>query len=150
MNTEKRLKKGKLIAVIAIIVIILVIIIINIIIKNIKSKNPGESENPEEEEVSQVIELPDTTYSDMQVTNVNMEFLEENNETMVTFIINNGTENVVQQESLNAILLDSSDQVLGEMPTYIEQLGPGEQYSISVVLKGDLTATSQIRLEKQQ
>ena len=67
---------------------------------------------------------------------------------MVTMIINNSTENTVEKESLTAVLLDKDGNTLGETITYIDHLAPGEQYSISVVLKGDLTATTQIRLQK--
>ena len=84
----------------------------------------------------------------MKVTDVEMEYLKNNNETMVSMIINNTTENTVDKESLTAMLLDKDGNTLGQTRTYIEHLAPGEQYSISVILKGDLTATTQILLQK--
>ena len=84
----------------------------------------------------------------MEVTNINMEYLEDNDETMVSFTINNTTENPVEQDRFTAILIDANGQELGQMPATIEQLAPGEQYSVSVILKGDLTATKQIQLQK--
>lgn len=149
MREKRKVRKGKVILVgIAIVIIIAVIaaIIINVINKNNKSesKKPGETTKKE----TVVYDLPDITYSDMKVTNIEMEYLSENNETMVSMVINNTTENAVSQESLTAYLIDKDENTIGQTKTYIESLNPGEQYSISVILKGDLTSTTQIKLQK--
>lgn len=148
MSEKRKLKKGK-IAVLAIIALIVIIVGIVLIMKN-NSGDGSISKKPEEDtqEKTVVYDLPDITYSDMQVTNIEMEYLKENNETMVSMVINNTTEVPVAQETLTAYLIDKSENVLGETKTYIESLNPGQQYSISVVLKGDLTATTQIKLQK--
>ena len=140
----KKMRKGKkmlLILLIAIVVVIAAIVIINIVNRH---KGP---EVPEE--TRQVIPLPETTYSDMQVKNIQMEFLKDNNETMVSMEIHNTTSVKVENESLDAILIGPDDQTLGQLQTYIKGLDVGEQYNISVVLKGDLTATKQIKLVKK-
>ena len=84
----------------------------------------------------------------MQVKNIEMEYLVANNETMVSMTIDNTTQNAVSQETLTAYLIDSKGNTIGQTKTYIESLNPGQQYSISVVLKGDLAATTQIKLQK--
>ena len=150
MSERRKIKKGKIAGVlIGIVVLVAIIIGIVLIIKN----NSGDTEiakRPDEDkqEETVVYDLPDITYSDMQVTNIEMEYLKENNETMVSMVINNTTEIPVAQETLTAYLIDNAENILGETRTYIESLNPGEQYSISVVLKGDLTATKQIKLQK--
>ena len=147
MSERKReIKKGKLILVAIILVIIFGIIIFNVINKEGTGNKRNENKNNEDV----VFNLPDVTYSDMKVTNVEMEYLADNNETMVSFIINNTTENLVQNETLTAYLINSNEETVGQTKTYIASLAPGEQYSISVILKGDLTATSQIKLQKEQ
>lgn len=140
---KRKLRKGKVI--VTIIAAIAVIALIVGIVLFVKSKIGGAGS---QEEVNDVYELPDVTYSEMQVTDVEMEYLKNNNETMVSMIINNTTENTVSQESLTAILLNEKGETVGQTRTYIESLAPGEQYSISVVLKGDLTSTTQIKLQK--
>ncbi len=149
MSEKRKIKKGKLAAVAIAIVAIIAIIVIVIVVKNNNGgtgliKKPGQDTQDE----TVVYDLPETTYSDMQVTNVEMEYLADNNETMVSMVINNTTETPVQQETLTAYLIDKSDNTIGQTSTWIESLNPGEQYSISVVLKGDLTATTQIKLQK--
>lgn len=144
-NEKRKLRKGKVIlTVVAIVVLIAVVVAIVLFVRNKGENNPtgGENQNID------VFELPDVTYSDMNVTDIEMEYLKDNNETMVSMIINNSTENHVQKENLTAILLDKDGNTLGETRTYIESLAPGEQYSISVILRGDLTATTQILLQK--
>lgn len=147
MREEKRqIKKGKVI----LIGIILLIIIATIIIVVVNKKGDTQKGNkPVESKPEEVVyDLPDITYSDMQVTNVEMEYLKDNNETMVSFIINNTTENLVENESLTTYLIDGNEEIVGQTKTYISSLAPGEQYSISVILKGDLTSTTQIKLQK--
>lgn len=141
----KKIRKGKkmLIAIaIAIVVIISAIIIVNVV-----KKNKEISEIPEEKQ--QVIQLPDTTYSNMEVKNIQMEYLKDNDETMVSMEIHNTTTNKVEKENLDAILIGPDENQLGQIQTYIQKLDAGEQYNISVVLKGDLTATTQIKLMKK-
>lgn len=140
----KKIRKGKkmlLILLIAIVAIIATILIVNIVKK--------QNEPVEPEYKDEVIPLPETTYSNMQVKNIQMEYLRNNNETMVTMEIYNTTTNTVENENLDAILIGPNEDVLGKMQTYIKKLSPGEQYDISVVLKGDLTATTQIKLVKK-
>ena len=140
----KKMRKGKkmlLLLIIAIIVVIATIVIINIVNRHKEPEVP--------EEVNQVIPLPETTYSDMQVKNIQMEFLKDNNETMVSMEIHNTTSVKVENESLDAILIGPDDNTLGQLQTYIKSLDVGEQYNISVILKGDLTATKQIKLVKK-
>ena len=71
----KKIRKGKkklIITVIAIaVVMIAVILIVNIIKKNQEKQMPTETEK------QQVIPLPETTYSDMKVTDIQMEYLKE-------------------------------------------------------------------------
>lgn len=142
----KKIRKGKKMLIIIAMAIVVIIAAI-FIIKAIVNKDPGHGETPED--VPQIIQLPETTYSNMQVKNVEMEYLKNNNETMVSMEIHNTTENKVEKENLDAILIGPDENVLGQIQTYIQELNPGEQYDISVILKGDLTATTQIKLMKK-
>ena len=94
-----------------------------------------------------MVALPDTTYKSMEVTDVSMEYLDGQDETMVSMSILNSTQNPVENESLNAILVGADGEVLGQMQTWIQSLAVGEQYDISVVLKGNLTGTQSIQLQ---
>ena len=144
----KKVRKGKkmlitmIIAVIAIIAAI--IIIVNIVKK--KPETPGQGT----EEQQQIFELPETkTESGMDVQKISMEYLKNNNQTMVTMRITNTTGKKVQEENFKAILIDGSDNVLGSMPTGTSvDLNVGEQCEVTVIYSGDLTATQRIKLEK--
>lgn len=143
----RKLRKGKkmltLIAIAVVVVIILVIAIVMIVRK-------GGGETTVEEQQQTAIPLPDTTYSNMEVTDIYMEYLDSQDQTMVSMSILNTTENAVENESLNAILLGADGEVLGQMQTWIQSLGVGEQYDISVILNGNLTATQSIQLQPVQ
>ena len=77
-----------------------------------------------------------------------MEYLKDEDKTMVSMSILNTTDTKVEDESLNAILIGSDENVLGQMQTWIQSLDVGEQYDISVILNGNLTGTKVVKLEK--
>ncbi len=138
----KKMRKGKKMLLILFAVIIIALTVVLIV--NIVNKTPGTPEVPDD--TQQVIPLPQTTYSDMEVRNISMEYLKSNNETMVNMEIHNTTQNKVEDESLTAVLLDANGNILGQRATWIQLLDVGEQYDISVILEGDLTSTTQIKL----
>ena len=142
----KKIRKGKktLLILLAIIAVIIITVIITVVVKNVQ-KQPNE---PEEQVI---IQLPETTYSDMQVKNIVMELLKGNaqdggEETVVTFEIHNTTNKKVESQFFEAVLIGSDENVIARMPhNYIQSLDVGQVHRINVVYKGDLTATKQIK-----
>ena len=137
---KKRSKKINKKMVLSVFLLILIIIIVTIIIVN-KNKNNNMVE-------SDVTELENTVYENMEVKNINMEYSDENNQTAISMTINNSTDNNIENETVNVILLNEEGNQISEMQTYIMSLGTGEEYDISVILKGDLRETKKIELIK--
>lgn len=131
---------------IKLLIILLVIVVAVIIVVSIVNKNKQE-EPPVYEQ--QIIPLPNTTYSDMEVKNISMEYLKDNNETMITLEIHNTTSNKVENERFDVLWIGPNDNILGQLPTDISVLEVGEACEISVILPGDLTATKQIKLREK-
>ena len=73
-----------------------------VVIVNIVNKQPETPQEPEE--VQQVIQLPETTYNNMEVKNVQMEYLKDNDETIVKMELHNTTENVLENEKIDGHL----------------------------------------------
>ena len=144
----RKVRKGKKTLGIILISIVVLIIVIVAIVMIVRKVNEG-SEPTDQEQQQTAIPLPDTTYSDMQVSNIYMEYLDEQDQTMVSMSILNTTQTAVENESLDAILVGADGEVLGQMQTWIQSLGVGEQYDISVILNGNLTATQSIQLQKE-
>lgn len=148
MREEKRqIKKGKIAAVVVALLVIIIAVVLLVKFIN-KDTDEGKTKGQQQKQEAVVYELPDVTYSEMQVTDIEMEYLEDNNETMISMIINNTTANQVENESLTAYLIDANGETVGSTKTFIASLAPGAQYSITVILKGNLTTTTQIRLQK--
>ena len=141
----KKVRKGKKMLMFATIIVIAIIIAIVLIVTKVVNKKSDDTQTGNEESV---ISLPDTTYSDMQVNNIYMEYLADQDKTMVSMSILNTTTQKVEDESLTAILIGDNENVLGQMETWIQSLSAGEQYDISVILNGNLTGTKLITLEK--
>lgn len=146
----KKVRKGKKMLILIAIAIIVIIAVVLIIAK-VVNKNKDIPETPVEEK-QQVIPLPETTTnSGMDVENVYMEYLKNNDQTMITMRVTNNTSKKVEDEEFNAILIGTDDNILAEMRTGTNvDLNVGEQCEISVVYKGDLTATKQIKLSPIQ
>ena len=141
MRKARKGKKMLGILLIAIIAIIIVVVAIVLIVRNVNKDTT--SEEPQQT----VVALPDTTYKSMEVTDVSMEYLDSQDQTMVSMSILNTTDAAVENESLNAILVGADGEVLGQMQTWIQSLAVGEQYDISVILNGNLTGTQTIQLQ---
>lgn len=146
MAKEQKIKKRKVILVVVMLAIVLAISLgIFYTVKYFKNKGNVDTK---ELESNNAIELPDTTYNNMKVTDVEMEFLKENNETMVSMVIENTSKNKIENEKVDAMLLDKDGKTLGKTETFVSVLEPMQEYRISVILKGDLTATTTIKLQK--
>lgn len=138
----KKMRKGKkllLIGIIAIIAIVLLVIIINTVV----NKEPDPLENPEE---TPVFQLPETTYSDMEVRNIVMEYRKQRDETVISMDIYNTTDKKVEKQHFDAVLMNAKGDILAQKRTYIQSLEVGEQHGVTVVYSGDLTSTAQIKL----
>ena len=140
---EEQKKTIKLPAIILVLILILVIVLIVVFIKKPKNK-----QEPVQTTEMAGIALDDTTYENMQVGNISMEYLEDNDQTMISMTIFNTTSNKIVDENLNAILLDENGGEVSRIETFIKELNPSEEYDISVVLSGNLTQTKNIKLEK--
>ena len=146
----KKVRKGKKMLILILIAVIAILAVVLIITKvvNKKTETPGTAV----EEQQQVIPLPETTTnSGMDVENVYMEYLKNNDQTMITMRVTNNTSKKVADEEFNVILIGQDDNILGEMRTGTNvDLNVGEQCEISVIYKGDLTSTKQIKLQPIQ
>lgn len=141
MKNKINIKKVLLIIFIAVAIIVGIVFIINKVVEKI----PGTPEIPGDE--SPIIELPNTTYSNMEVKNIHMEYLKDNNQTVIRFDILNTTSNKVQKQFFTSVLIGDDDEILAQMPnTYIQELEVGQQHALEVIFEGDVTATKQIKL----
>lgn len=139
---KKSLNIKKLLITLLIIVAIIVAIIF--VINYFKNRNP---EDPDISEKTPVIQLPDTTYSDMEVTNIAIEYRKQYNKTVLTFTMNNTTGKKVDNQFFTAILIGENDEILAKMDSvYIQELEIEQQHRLSVIYEGDVTATKQIKL----
>lgn len=141
----KKIRKGKkklIILLLIIVAIIATVVIINIV------KKPKSPEEPEYQDP--IISLPETTYSNMEVKNIQMEYLKENNETEIRMEIHNTTSEKVEKEIFTVVWIGPNDEILAELGhTKIEDLDVDEVCSVSNILPGDLTTTKAVKLIKE-
>lgn len=139
----KKVRKGKkmLITMLLVVAVVLATIVIVSIVRKNKSKEP-ENENT-------VITLPETTYSEMEVKNVQMEYLKDNDETEIKMEIHNTTSNKIEKEKFDVVWIGPDEKILGKINTQIKDLDVGEQHNLSVILPGNLTETKEIKLVKK-
>lgn len=138
----KKMRKGKkmlLILLIAVVVILAIIGIVNIV------KNSNKPKEPEYQD--EVLQLPETVYSDMKVKNIHVQYLREQNKTKLRMTIDNTSNKSVQDDVFDAVLIGPDEKVLTTMEARIVgTLEVGEQCNVEVILSGDQTAVTQIKL----
>jgi uncharacterized protein YxeA len=150
-SLKKTKKRGKIL--LAIIIILIIAVVIIVIVR--KNKNQTSEEPVVEETKQEVYSLPDTTYRDMEVVGITTEYLNEvydgkaQNQTKVRMRFKNVTTQKIENEDLEVYLINSDDDVIGNLETSISKLAPGEEYDMEVILSGDLTSATQIKLEKK-
>lgn len=137
----RKKNKKKLLLLVVTLLLIIAVIVINVNKDKTKTETPSDT-NP-------VYDLPDTSYSNMEVKYVQMEYLKNMNQTMVSFQINNTTTTTIENENVNVLFINDNGEVLGTMTTLINKLAPGEETAVSVIYKGDITGTTVIKLEKE-
>ena len=139
----KKMRKGKkmlLIMLVAIIAIIAIAIIINLVKK--EPSTPGGSEIQYEP----VVQLKETTYSVMEVKNIQAKYLKDNNETVLSMNIHNTTTEKVENNNYIAILIGPNEEILGQMDSVIPSIDVGQEINTQVVYDGDFSAVKQIKL----
>lgn len=146
----KKIRKGKKMLLIILAVVVVVIAIV--LIAKVVNKQPQQPETPE---TPVIVQLPETTYSDMEVRNIVMELLKGNaqdggDQTLVTFEICNTTNSKVEAQSYETVLIGADENIIAKMPyNPVKELEVGEVQRVNVVYEGDLTATTQIKLIKE-
>lgn len=142
----KKVRKGKKMLITFILAIILIVVAIFAIVRINKNKKNSNTDSTTE---PQIVSLPETTTeSGMDAQNIYMEYLKDNDQTMITMRIKNNTSAKVKDEEFNAILIDGNENVIGQLRTGTNtNLNVGEECEISVIYKGNMTATQRIKLE---
>lgn len=144
----KKIRKGRKMLIILLIIFVAIIATIAITRTIKESKEPKAPEEPEDQ--GTVIPLPETTYSDMEVKNVQMEYLKENDETEIRMEIHNTTSEKIEHEMFTVVWIGPNEEILAELgPTKIEDLDVGDVCSVSNILPGDLTSTKEVKLIKE-
>lgn len=144
----KKIRKGRKMLIILLIIFVAIIATIAITRTIKESKEPKAPEEPEDQ--GTVIPLPETTYSDMEVKNVQMEYLKENDETEIRMEIHNTTSEKIEHEMFTVVWIGPDDEILAKLGyTEITNLDVGESCNVSSILSGDLTTTKEVRLIKE-
>jgi len=145
MRRTRKLKKVKLIIVIAVGLLLVSAIIAAIVININKPKEEKPREVIETEE-KKIYSLPDTQFNGMQVTHVELEYLKPNNQTMVTMTIKNSTGTKTERKAFNVFFYDANNVELLNAGTVIEGLEPNVESSTSIILTGDFTSITRVEL----
>ena len=84
----------------------------------------------------------------MKAQSLKIRYDEEKNQTYVDLIIKNHTEQNVEKETVNVMLLSEDNQIISGIQTYIEVITPGDEYSINITLLGNITGIKKVSLQR--
>lgn len=145
-SSKKILNRKKLLLAIIIILIIFVTLIIIL-----KMKKKEVEPNVEEKEKIAVYELPDTKYQDVEVVGITTEYLTDmgQNQTKVRMTFKNMTEKTLKDETFEVYLINKDEEIIGSLLSSVSEFVAGEEHDVEVILNGDLTSATQVRIEKK-
>ena len=109
-----------------------------------------EIDEIEREPEKTIIQLPNTMYNGLEITNIKLEYYEEKNETSVKLEMHNNTNTKVENEETKILLIGEDDSIIGQMMSYISSIEPGNKYFITCILKGDHRQAKEIRVMKKE
>ena len=145
MRREKRTKKMKII--LACVLLVILIIVIAVVANKFSGKK-NDPNAPVETDKSISYNLPSTTYNNMEVKDVQLEYLKEQKQTMVTMLIKNTTGAAITgQQSFIVSFLDANNVELLNAATVIEALDIDAETSVSLILTGDFTSIKKVTLK---
>ena len=125
------------------ILVIVAVLIINLIVVGIiMAVNKGESKD------NNTDNLNTSQFSNMKAQSLKIRYDEEKNQTYVDLIIKNHTEQNVEKETVNVMLLSEDNQIISGIQTYIEVITPGDEYSINITLLGNITGIKKVSLQR--
>ena len=125
-------------------VLIVVAAIIGGIVFIIKNNQENLNDNNQDK-----VNLSNNDFSNLTAKGLDLKYIAEEEKTILDLKIENTTDEIVENETINVQLLDEQDEIVSEIQIYIESLEPKTQYSQPIELMGDLTQLiKKIQLKK--
>lgn len=138
----KELNKTKLIMIIIIALVVIAAIILGVIFLNRDGK--------EEERSAGSISSAESEFEELKVKDIELKYVEESNATIINFLIENTTEQKVENLKVDIQLFDEEDKQKVSLETDITTIDAKKSHPINLHLQGNIQGIKKIKLVKVQ
>lgn len=145
MRRQRKSKKIRIIA-IGLIIAILVIALIVVLVTKSGNNQPEQDKNTVEEGNPSVYKLPSTSYKGVEVTNIELEYRKELNQTILTMMMKNASDSKIEGQLVDAVFYDKDNIELLRASTVIEPMEVGGESSTSIILTGDFSTINKVEI----
>lgn len=144
-QTTKPINKTK----IYIAIIVVLVIIASIVFAVIKSNSNKEDKN-KDGELTTTLTLLGNQYNDLEASNIKSEYNQESDITIISLDIENKSDETIENEVIDIILLNEEEQQLAGVSETLNQLEAKGKKSVNITLAGNVQEIKKIQLNKPQ
>lgn len=137
----EKLNKTKVIAIVIIVLVVIAAIILGVIFAN-SGKEPENELGGKAGSISST----DSEFDALKVKNIELSYSEERNETILDFVIENGTDTKVEKNTIEIQLLDEKDGLIAGVETYVETIDAKSSHPVNMMLAGNIQGIKKIKL----
>ena len=139
----EKLNKTKLVIIIILVLVVIAAIILGVIFLNKSQENPSSSSTG-------TISNTESEFEPLTIKDIEVRYVEERNETVLDFVIENLTDEKVENQEINIHLLDENDTLTSGLTTTITTLDAKGNQPINITLGGNIQGIRKIKLVKPQ
>lgn len=139
----KKINKTKLIMIIIIALVVIAAIILGVIFLGKGGENDVDSKPG-------TISASESDFETLKVKDIELDYSEERNETIIDFSIENTTEEKLEKLKIDIQLLDENDGLIAGVETNIETIDAKGQHKVNMMLAGNIQGIKKIKLVKPE
>lgn len=140
---EKKINKSKLV-----IIIIIALVVIAAIILGIIFLGGNNDEDPFANAGS--ISKTESEFDPLTIKDIELKYVEERNETILDFSIENKTDDKLENQTIKIHLLNENEQLVSGLETKVSTIDPKGSHRVNITLAGKIQGITKIKLVKPE
>lgn len=140
---ENKLNKTKLVVIIIIALVVIAAITLCVIFL-------GGKNNDETFANAGSISKTESEFDPLTIKDIELKYVEERNETILDFSIENKTDDKIENQTIKIHLLNANDELISGLETKVSTIDPKGSHKVNITLAGNIQGITKIKLVKPE
>lgn len=140
---EKEINKSKLVITIIVALVLIAAIILGIIFL-------GGNNNEDPFKNAGSISKTESEFDPLTIKDIELKYVEERNETILDFSIENKTDEKLENQTIKIHLLNENEQLISGLETEVSTIDPKGSYRVNITIAGKIQGITKIKLVKPE